>query len=387
MKYKRCCGKAQQRTVRAAPAQPPPGVLEAGMRAIQKKVRAEQEWTARYGHIRLCINLNFQRRKFVAAGPRLYWSDDKRPWNYVPDFLLAYIPLVLGKEWFETERAKPGDERHPLFQWRADAIRYMNVQPRQANGHFAADPSGPLAAYMAFAFNLFAIDDNSRLDEFLLERLRNKDQFQGARHEVFAEATCLRAGFSIEREDERDRTKRHAEFTARHKSSGQLLSIEAKSRHRPGVLGRPGTAQPYRDLSLRFGGLLNDAIAKNPPYPLVVFVDTNLPYEAAESFLGRDPLDPYKPSQMMRSLLDRDRKEHGGIDRYAMLVFTNHPHHYVASNDLDPQKHVCCVVPQPLKVDHPNALEDVYKAVNLYGNVPNAFPESESPSDEDPSNV
>ena len=64
------------------------------------------------------------------------------------------------------------------------------------------------------AFNLFAIEDNSRLDNSLLERLKNKDQFQGARHEVFAEATFLRAGFQIEHEDQKDPTRRHAEFTA-----------------------------------------------------------------------------------------------------------------------------------------------------------------------------
>ncbi len=286
---------------------------------------------------------------------------------------MDYVPLVFGKEWFEAECAKTEDARHPVFQWRSEAIEYTNAQERQPEGHYVAAPSGALAAYIAFAFNLFAIEDNSRLDEFLLGRLRNKEQFQGARHEVLAEATCLRAGFTIEREDERDRSQRHAEFTARHKTSRQFLSIEAKSRHRPGRLGQPGLPQAYRELSLRFGALLNDAIAKNPPHPLVVFIDTNLPYEAAESVLANDPLDPYKPSRTMRTLLDRDRREHGGVDRYAMLVFTNHPHHYAARNGSDPRRHVLAVIPQPVQAD-PGALRDLYSAVYMYGNVPNEFP-------------
>jgi hypothetical protein len=288
--------------------------------------------------------------------------------------LLDYIPYVFGKEWGDCELVKPEAERHPLVQWRVDGIRYMNAQPRKAEGLYAAMTSGPLAAYGAFAFNLFAIEDNSRLDKFLLDRLKNKDQFQGARHEVFAEATCLRAGFSIEHEDQRDNTRRHAEFTAKHKATGQLVSVEAKSRHRPGILGQPGTPQPHEKLSLRFGGLLNDAIAKNPPHPLVVFIDTNLPFNAAERVLGGDPQDPRKPNRIMRAILERDRREHGGVDLYALLIFTNHPHHYVANNELDPSKHILAHMPQPPKVDHPDALLALTWAVTLYGNIPNEFP-------------
>ena len=300
--------------------------------------------------------MDFHGRKFVAAGGRLYYSGDKRPWKYVLDFLFDYIPSLFGKEWFLAELAKPEIERHPLFQWRVDGMNYLNVHNQaQPDGSFAALPNGSIAAYASFAFNLFAIEDNSRLDEILLGRLKNKDQFQGARHEVFAEATCLRAGFSIERENEKDRTKRHAEFTARHKATGQLLSVEAKSRHRSGILGQPRAAQPHEKLSLRFGGLLNDALAKNPANPLVVFIDTNLPYNSAQRVLGFDPAAPENPSRILRALLDRDRKEHGGVDRYAMLVFTNHPHHYVAKNELDSRGHFAGVIPQPPKGFRPDS--------------------------------
>ena len=37
-----------------------------------------------------------------------------------------------------------------------------------------------------------------------LQRLKNREMFQGARHELFAEATCYRAGFKVEHEDEKD---------------------------------------------------------------------------------------------------------------------------------------------------------------------------------------
>ncbi len=371
MKYKKCCESTGQSKTKLASGPLPPGVLEAGMRVIQQKLRSQEDWTARYGYVRPCISADFKRHKFVAAGRRLYYSER---WKLIPDFLLDYIPFVFGKSWGEAELAKPEHERHPLVQWRVEAIRYMNAQPRRPDGLYAAAASGPLAAYMAFAFNLFAIEDNSRLDNSLLERLKNKDQFQGARHEVFAEATFLRAGFQIEHEDQKDPTRRHAEFTAKHKATGQLLSVEAKSRHRPGILGQPGVPQPHEKMSIRFGELLNDAVAKNPAHPLVVFIDTNLPFRAAERVLGWDPQDRFKPSRIMRALLARHRKEHGDVDPYAMVVFTNHPHHYVGSKELDPQKHVLTYIPQPPKVAHSEALLGLNQAVCLYGNVPNEFP-------------
>lgn len=353
----------------------PAGALQEVLQELRRAERERQQWTDTYGYIRPHLSADHHGRKFVVAGGKLYFSG-KHKWMFVSDFLVDYVPAVLGIAWCQAEAAKPEAERHPVIRWRPDGLRYMNSRPRQPDGSYVVSVrSGPLAAYMAFAFNLFAIEDNSRFDHLLLERLKNKDQFQGARHEVFVEATCLRAGFSIEHENEGDRTRRHAEFTARHKVTGQLLSVEAKSRHRPGMLGQGGVPSPPGKLSLRFGGLLNDAIAKNPSHPLVVFIDTNLPPPAAERVLGRDPRDPYRPSPIMTSLLDRDRKEHGGKDLYAMLVFTNHPHHYVGANDPDPSKHVLAVIPDPpTGVKDPAALQALFKAVNQYGHIPNEFP-------------
>jgi hypothetical protein len=63
----------------------------------------------------------------------------------------------------------------------------------------------------------------------------------------------------------------------RHVVTGQFLSVEAKSRHRQGVLGMPGMPEEKPDF--RLGPLINDAVAKRSDYPLVIFVDTNLPFK------------------------------------------------------------------------------------------------------------
>src|SRR5271157_1332883 len=97
-------------------------------------------------------------------------------------------------------------------------------------------PCGALAAYTCFAYDLYVVADNGGLDDEFLQRLKNRELFQGARHELFAEATCYRAGFTVQHENEKDGSTRHAEFTVRHAATGQLLSVEAKSSHRAGVL-------------------------------------------------------------------------------------------------------------------------------------------------------
>jgi hypothetical protein len=193
--------------------------------------------------------------------------------QFFTDILLTFVQNTFGRERVEAEVAKPRGTRHPVFEARYKALSYMNAQPRDAQGVYKAQMTGPMLAYFTFAYNLFTVQDNGRL----IERLKNCDQFQGARHELFAEATGLRAGFSIEHEDERDGSTRHAEFTATHKVTGQRVSVEAKSKHRPGVLGFPGTRQAEGEHNLNVGQLLNEAIRKNTQHPLAVFFDLNLP--------------------------------------------------------------------------------------------------------------
>jgi hypothetical protein len=244
------------------------------MRELIAHEQSEQARVRTFGQVRPEIAADYQGHKFVAVGSKLYY--DKK-WKFFADFLVDHVPHLFGREWFESEVAKPPNERHPVMQWRVNGINYMKKhQKTPAGGVNRVQPNGSLAAYLTFAYDLYIVEHNARLDERLLRRLKHPEQFQGARHELFAEATCLRAGFIIEHEDETDPTQRHAEFTATHKSTGQKISVEAKSRHRPGVLGQPGAPQAADELNLRFGKLLHDAVAKNPSHPLVVFLDTNL---------------------------------------------------------------------------------------------------------------
>lgn len=354
----------------------PPEVL----RMVEQQTAAvnalEAQRRGRYGLVRPEIVSEFQGYKFVAIGSRLLYLPADRC-HFLSDVLQAYVPQLFGKQWFEAEIAKPPNQRHPVMQWRIKGLMYMNAQPRQADGFYSAPMTGQLMAYITFAYDLYVVDHNSRLDARLLDRLKHVDQFQGARHELFAEATCLRAGFSIEHENEADGSTKHAEFTATHKTALTKVSVEAKSKHRAGVLGQPGEPEDEGSLNLRFGKLLNSAIAKKVPHPLVVFLDMNMPYRSADRLLSPRP-GPPPVHPLIQTTLDKIRAEHGGKDPVNLLLITNHPQHYTKDDELAQRPHMLAQISQvPVTAVRVDVLWAIANAANLYGNIPNALPEQQ----------
>ena len=69
-------------------------------------------------------------------------------------------------------------------------------------------------AYTALAYDLYTLDHQALLQTKLVKRLKVKEQFQGARYEIYVSAAFVRAGFEMNLEDENDSTTTHCEFTA-----------------------------------------------------------------------------------------------------------------------------------------------------------------------------
>ena len=367
LKYKKCCLDKMEKGRQS----PPPEVIEKARRLLQQKMEANRKWVERYGHVPQPITTENFGKRLIAVRNNIYALETR---EYFGDFLRDYVVIVFGNEWWKGEMAKAEAERHPVAQWWEESIRYMSTQPLQPDGSRRGVPSGVVAAFMAFAYDLYVVSQVDGLDDLLLNRLKKTELFQGARHELFAEATCIRAGFTIEREDEQDGSRRHIEFAALHEPTGQRISVEAKSKHRPGLLGQPGQSEPHHRIRLRFGGLINNAVRKNPPHPLVIFLDTNLPFRAADRLLT--PQSGNAPSRLLSKLLDQVKKENGGKDPFSMIVFTNHPHHYAAKDEKDPQKHLYSIVSDDTYAPNIEALRSLHQAVTLYGNIPNKFPDS-----------
>jgi hypothetical protein len=320
----------------AHPGIPLPTLIKA-VRLVEKKKREEAIRVARFGKVLPISATQAFGKTLVGIGGMVFESPNTK---YVPDFLRRFVPFTLGEDWIKSESEKPDDERHPLIRLGIAGIQYAMAQPVGPDGTRSFKPNGAYTAYMTFAYDLCVVAQNKRLDDAFLARLRDNEHFQGARHELFAEASCLRAGFTIEPEDERDRTKRHAEFTATHKETGVKISVEAKSKGRAGILGQKGIARQRGEVRLQIGALITKAIRKNPPYPLVIFLDTNLPPKEAAYYLNGHPTNPAQPHDSLTKILDEVRKANGSKEGFSLLVLSNQPHHYVKPGEPYPLSHV-----------------------------------------------
>src|SRR6185437_14628039 len=149
-------------------------------------------------------------------------------------------------------------------------------------------------------------------------------------HELKVVASFIRAGFDIEFEDEADERTTHHEFSARHRASQESFSVEAKARHRDGVLGKAGEMREPATFRADIGRHIQKALAKRAIHTRIVFVDVNMPaatkieppwlddvtQELAWIEARERPADPYPP---------------------AFLFFTSHPYHFAGADEAAPR--------------------------------------------------
>ena len=357
-KLKKCCG-AQSPGTLPTPFTPPP--------ELAAQLAAERARRRRFGDVRPIIHSEWKGRKFVVVGSTLLWSDR---WRTFPDFLSDYIRQVLGSDWGNTEIKKPLPDRHVIMQWYDALCRFQRSQTPGPNGTYDGVPDGRSMAYVTLAYDLYVLRDHHRLQDRSVRRLKHADQFQGARYELFVTATCIRAGFQIEFEDEGDTTQKHNEFIATHRPSGQQVVVEAKSRHRPGVMGRPGTLPEISELRVGVRHLLLEALEKPALVPRVVFIDLN--YPTARGTLQDQPW-MREVLEMIKNCVDGEN----GKCPWNCLVMTNHSYHYGADGEVYPPEHALLhFSDNPARpACHPACLEALVTAVQQAGTIPNTFPD------------
>jgi len=221
---------------------------------IQERQQKEKQRVSKYGDTRPIIHTKVGKKRYVAIGSLMLGSER---WETFPDFLFDYLLHSLGKDWYDEEYSKSREDMHPIMGWRHDITEFQDMQTLNKDGLFEAVPSGPYKAFITLAYDLYLMAHHSVLHDSFIPRLRNKDQFQGTRYEIFVAATLIRLGYHLERDDAFVEGQKNVEFLATDKISGQILAIEAKSRHRPGILGMPGKPQSPHTIRVRLGQLLN----------------------------------------------------------------------------------------------------------------------------------
>jgi hypothetical protein len=297
-KYKKCCGAAQKTLIETPEFQR----KIAEIRAIQKQ-REEQQ-----GLGRSIVSIEFKGYRFVAVGGKLFYSDK---WKTFHDFLFAYMKTLFGPDWGNAELKKPRENRSPFLNWYQDATRYMNAHLKERGKVQAAPAIGVVAAYLSLAYDLYCLEHNAKVQSVLVNRLRKRDQFYGARYEASVAGSLLRAGFEIEFENESDSSTSHCELTATYRPTGKKFSVEAKAR------------LPEKT-NFDVGNQLYEALRKKADHNRLIFIEINVPDDATDESAVMILGGALKSIQSREEKLTVD----GMPAPPAYVVVTNHPHYY-----------------------------------------------------------
>jgi hypothetical protein len=302
--------------------------IAAVIRFFREKERRQRDFFEQFGRARMPQLTKMGDKAWVVIGGEIYRQNYDGPYgfmNAIHDNALHFF----GDAYLDLQEAKPFDKRHPAIQWAHAYIDLRNNQIKSGVPEMEVSQTGAGAAWYRFAYDLFTIKDNARLEKKLREKLLGDGNFQAARHELRVAALAVTAGFKIDFEDEADNSSTHPEFIATDLDSGFKIAVEAKSRHRHGVLGftgghkvKPGTKANIRDKVI-------EAYQKKTALPLYAFVDVNLP-----------------PAENQEQLLEwlreiNDTMDNLGTEGYAddcpanAVFFTNDPSHYLMDSDIN----------------------------------------------------
>lgn len=307
-KYKKCCGDPLKQTGKVLPKDSlPPHIA----RALRLNASNEAIRIAQQGRGKQIISCPFHDYTLVATGNTIHWSKN---WKTFTDFLLYYIKKTLGSDWGNNKLPKPLEERHPILQWHDAFCRYQESNQEKRGQLYSAPMTGVVYCYLGLAYSLYLLKHNVELQTRLVARLKDVKQFQGAYYELVVANCLIRAGFTLELEDEADQQAKHCEFAARSKITGKRYWIEAKMRSVPGVLGKTKVdGSTSKDPTSQLSKHLRQALQKPAPDERIIFIDLN-----AEIFEHRE--HPVWVDQAVRRLEDRERDLVDGQEAYVFVT-------------------------------------------------------------------
>jgi hypothetical protein len=226
-KYKRCCLDKDRMSE----------VSDLGARDEQGRVLG-----------RPLIDTVWQGKRVRAVGSRIYFRPEQETKQEFFVHVMAHtVTETLGDDWKRKQDALPEDKRHPLALWTDawDAMRRDHGatapdRKDEGGGQYSSEATGDALALLTTAYDVYTLRHAGAIDagDPIIKRLGQRDQFQGARYELAVAAIFVRAGYRIEWLI--DVTRRLPEFIARRQGSVVEIAVEAKSRPRPGLLGRGG---------------------------------------------------------------------------------------------------------------------------------------------------
>jgi hypothetical protein len=314
-------------------------------------------------YINLVPSLVHGKYRFRTLWNQLHYRPPNETFH---EFIIHILKLTLGKKWHDTQLALPFESRHVVMKW----LRYMGELINRGgasheNNTMSVHQTGYVAALLQLAYDCFCLQQIRKLPRHLKQRLRDINNYQGARYEIAVAAIMARAGFDIEFLDKLEKSQKHCEFIAAHKDENIKVGVEAKSRHRKGIINQPGEPSTS-NFKLGLVGLFNEAKTRKPAgMPFIMFFDVNLPIDK--------PAPDSVPSWVKESILliDKDEKE-SVIVPYSAVIVSNFSAHYWGDSQVvglkgEHIRHLC------LNAEHPisdKVFMLIQQSLNNYTNIP-----------------
>ena len=209
---------------------------------------------------------------------------------------------------------KPLEQRHIILGWRHERSEQLlkhDSPDRDTSVPLKAPMTGGAKALIVLADDVLQLAQALDTPSKVSERLGDMHEFQGVRYEILVASLFARCGFQIGFID--DTTKRNPEFIA--SKGNEKIAVEAKSRHRAGVLHERGAFVDEAPAEIK--RLYESAVGQNPGgMPFVVFIDVNLPLT---------PQVPMNEKNWLKEAMQAFdyRRQEERVDSDTALILTN----------------------------------------------------------------
>lgn len=349
-KYKKCCLNKNMNDI-------PKEVLEWAL----KRKREEMTLKEMGIYINYVTPCKHKGEKLWGIGNIVYRRPSEETFH---EFIIFLLIETLGKDWWDKNL---NDEDDPHFimtcykkylVWRKTGGKAKALD----DGVSIMMANGWVESLLSLAFDIATLRHFSNLPINMLNRLRDKNEYQGVRYEIGVAAIFARLGFSVEFTSIRDK-KKHCEFFAR--KGDTQIAVEAKSRHRSGVLHTKGKINEEKLLHIDVKSYIEEALGQNPKNgPFLIFVDINCPPTPQIEMENKPWFND------IRARMDNFEKE-DGVDPWNGIFFTNYSYHYGMDAEVGNGEHLSLVSFNPKYILPLDCLDMLHKALSYYGRVPN----------------
>lgn len=347
-KYKKCCLKGQ----------------------IPKEIKTIFETQSHpEPHLHLVNSVIWKNHRVRVIWNRVHFCPVSESFH---EFLLRMLVMTLGNKWFESQCKLCGGKRHILVRWFSsyhDWKKNAQTEASRINDHsWGAMPTGSVMALHSFAYDMYCLQIVNELPKYLIRRLRNMNEFQGARYEVAVAAIVARAGFDITFLDKKIRHQRHCEFIAKNKDSGEEIGVEAKSRRRKGVVHEKGEIDYSAIVKGDVRNLFMDACSQAPDnIPYFIFIDLNVLPTPGITIEDKPWFNDIR--LMMKECREPSSEN---PDIFNVVAFTNFGHYYEGDTSIvlsEDYLQVRSLFPRN-KITNPMMLEEIERSLGRYYRIP-----------------